>query len=384
MLPKDKHLCHACVGNEYFKDIIQTDGSASNCSYCGKQNKCLSLQQISKPVDDIYKETFEPSVDAETLFNPSTGEREYEYPGDSPDYLIQELLECEPEIADDLVDVLEDYDEIDARDGGQPYYDRTSNYKRIRHYQYWRPDEWIAFCKKVKHVQRYFNEDVLSELNEHFENINGALSEYGETAVIEIGPGTIIDTIYRARKVEDDDTRTKISENPSQQLGPPPASITPPGRMNPAGIPVFYGALEGHTCIAEIRSSVGAPAAIGKFIIKRKLKILDLTVFNEGFLEPGLYSFIVSFHKDISKPILPRDEGLDYIPTQVITEFLANHPDLGFDGIIYSSAQTDEEGKNIVLFNQTIRDNIDNTLEFVGDSLELVEIKSIRYKYEPI
>ena len=61
-----------------------------------------------------------------------------------------------------------------------------------------------------------------------------------------------------------------------------------------------------------------------------------------------------SFASEISQPILPGDEHLEYVPAQVVAEYLTNQPlrwrgiDVTPDAIMFRSAQRDG-GKNIAV-----------------------------------
>jgi hypothetical protein len=106
---------------------------------------------------------------------------------------------------------------------------------------------------------------------------------------------------------------------------------------------------------------VGSHVVTGKFEVIQPLRLLDLDALTEIY-EPQSYfdtrygqnaarfSFLRSFGELISRPVLPEDEELDYLPTQAIAEYLASHRKL--DGIIFHSAQTGQEGQNIVLFHE--------------------------------
>ena len=56
--------------------------------------------------------------------------------------------------------------------------------------------------------------------------------------------------------------------------------------------------------------------------------------------------------KHISAPVLPHNEALDYLPTQMIAEYLAEKHESKLDGIIFESVQH-EGGKNVVLFHHS-------------------------------
>jgi hypothetical protein len=53
---------------------------------------------------------------------------------------------------------------------------------------------------------------------------------------------------------------------------------------------------------------------------------------------------------DISRPIMPRDEEFENLPTQGVSEYLASCVEPRLDGIIFHSAQTAREARNFVLF----------------------------------
>jgi hypothetical protein len=79
--------------------------------------------------------------------------------------------------------------------------------------------------------------------------------------------------------------------------------------------------------------------------------------------------FLHSFNREITKKLDPKDTNLlQYIPTQVFTEFLrymfTDKKGRRLDGMIYGSSKTRD--KNIVLFcNQ-------------NDSREFVDLRSIK------
>ncbi len=75
----------------------------------------------------------------------------------------------------------------------------------------------------------------------------------------------------------------------------------------------------------------------------------------------SLWGFMAEFMNEISQPCLPGDEHLDYIPTQVVAEYLVHlhrfkhkGQERTVEGIIFRSAQN-SAGKNIVLFGDAAR-----------------------------
>jgi RES domain len=114
---------------------------------------------------------------------------------------------------------------------------------------------------------------------------------------------------------------------------PPPEHALSSNRMSPAGIPAFYGADDLDTVIDEILTVAGPDPywSAGEFATSRDCILLDLASMPEP---PSIFDvkqrplrrplcFLAEFADDISKPLgeLGR-EHIDYVPTQVVAEFL--------------------------------------------------------------
>ena len=71
----------------------------------------------------------------------------------------------------------------------------------------------------------------------------------------------------------------KVSLHTADDLGPPPAEeACLPNRMSPAGVPMFYGAIEEETSRAEIEFPDSALAAtVATFETTRKISVVDLS-----------------------------------------------------------------------------------------------------------
>lgn len=216
---------------------------------------------------------------------------------------------------------------------------------------------WEQFCDTIKHQRRYFFQnfgksryggvDDRSPM-ELLHEIRSIIVD--ENLVREVPAGLIL---FRARPRDRGVRYTRAAE-----LGPPPASVAiQSNRMNPPGIPMFYGADNVALALAEIHQG---KASIGEFRTTRAIRLLDLSALPS---EPNFFaggsrsrrlklSFLRAFTADIVKPI-PRDDRnhIDYLPTQVFTEFLRDVRlrSVTLDGIRYPSA-TGEDGSNVVLF----------------------------------
>src|SRR5882672_3307418 len=144
------------------------------------------------------------------------------------------------------------------------------------------------------------------------------------------------------------------------------------------------------------------------FTPTRTLPVLDLValrwpreyadIFSAGFdiLSKKLV-FLSTLQDEISRPIQPYDEELEYLPTQVISEYLANV--IGLDGIAYKSAQTPAEilaagpaskNRNVALFGTAAmttaepdtKDIESAALQFVEGSQHMFDVTDVRVTYE--
>ena len=331
-------ICIDCIGDKYLRNIASKKVELGKCSYCGKNNPVIRLNNLAIIVDS-YIRKYHEEAETEEVFDDSTGS----YVPVSSGISLEEILNFECEIkeepAEDLSKTLEEmYTYKD--DKGKDFYNFYSYYpKDFSSEEY--SKKWNDYCRKIKHESRFFNESA-KELLKRI--LVGKKKE--ELSILEIGPTTGIITIYRARVVYSAKSAREIQKNPKELLGSPTPNKAKANRMNPEGIRVFYGAMSEKTTIAEVRPTVGSLAVVGKFEVIRKLKLIDLSkvgyetlhIFHPNYEEEAQRKkFLRKFQSLISRPINPADEPLEYIPTQAISEYVYNT--LKLDGILYGSTQ---------------------------------------------
>jgi hypothetical protein len=140
--------------------------------------------------------------------------------------------------------------------------------------------------------------------------------------------------------------------------------------MNVEYIPAFYAAFSKNTAIAELRPSIGDEVVVGEFSLRRRLRVFDFTAFDRRYrgdrqsvYAHTRYEFISQMQGEISKPISPFERQREYIPTQIVAEYLREH--FGCEGVIYASSMHKDESvdnRNIVILNRGV--------EFVGTESE--------------
>ncbi|MCJ7541599.1 MAG: RES family NAD+ phosphorylase, partial [Desulfobacterales bacterium] len=126
----------------------------------------------------------------------------------------------------------------------------------------------------------------------------------------------------------------KVLKAPIKELSAPPAMAAKHGRMNAAGISVFYGATDAETCIAEVRPPIGSHVVVGRFKIIQNIRLLDLNILSEIYAtgsyfdqefkrRKGHAAFLQRLVGELTKPVMPNKETLGYLPTQIVAEYLA-------------------------------------------------------------
>jgi hypothetical protein len=175
-------------------------------------------------------------------------------------------------------------------------------------------------------------------------------------------------------------------------------------RMSPAGIPMFYGAEDKDTAVREslVRTS-DAYISVAAFHASRRFTVVDLTGSKlptppsefdvDRLRERYGILFLKYFVKDLATPSRESYEQIDYVPTQILTEYLLRvhqHEGSGVSGLMYTSSVT---GKTCIVLdvpNKRCIDRDDQIERFTEDELHLkmdsssVATFRIKREYEPL
>jgi len=140
---------------------------------------------------------------------------------------------------------------------------------------------------------------------------------------------------------------------------------------------MFYGSDDAKTAVLEIDDDPKRGIAVGVFRTSREMKLLDLTKLPRrlGFFERQpdsselnryTVAFLHSFVKSVSAKVESGSrEHIDYVPTQVVTEWFRTVFRYGgatLDGIIYPSTQN-RGGHSLVLFATKIQCDLEAHLK---------------------
>lgn len=390
----DLKCCINCFNNDFIKAVIKEQNEIGVCSYCDMD------EQESADVTDI-------DVIGEIIRTGLSRAYENATRSDLP-YYYYESLNLTKSIADVLIDEKEVFSEVlintadvldfiqdlfkssgpsdrDIMQGGVDEWEE-GDAKIIKIDEIYSNEgtqilysNWNEFKYIVKHVNRFFDvgglrEEMLYTLTEYFQQMELILPN---------------DThIWRAR----------LNINPlfdqlddmKYELGPPPRDLAISLRMNPAGISYFYGSFDKNTCKKEVRHQSNDNIVYGHFATKKELQIVNLSVaiYSKSIFDPEYdhfmnwaSTFLEGFVKDISKPINEESAFIEYIPTQILSEYIRK---LGYDGLCFKSCFTGELNYTLFCGREEVSKSKDYHTEFTQinqipeftEWFELVDYKS--------
>ena len=351
-------VCPHCFEEESLQDFIRSRGGKHPCTYCGAvdEGTCMLDELLDHAMDCIKKEWAHP-VDEGLPYETREGGWQVAEVIDT-----QELFERVGFYAlnDDLQNKINTAVDDDEWCERNPYLlrrDQTLMYG------------WKEFSTFVMHKARYVF-------------LNATPESYDDSRPDEIHPVTILEEIGNLAeeiglivKIETDTSLFRVhivdqieSLTSAKRLGSPPLDqAIYSNRMSPAGISMFYGALDLNTAILEtFDTDKGSrkKAAYGIFSPVRSLRVLDLTkipdipsIFDlaRHNIRPGimfLHDFLKDFTKRISKDEKPH---IEYVPTQVVTEYFRHifRTATGerLDGIMYPSSKGENQTAVVIFAN---------------------------------
>ncbi|CAA6816889.1 MAG: Unknown protein [uncultured Sulfurovum sp.] len=347
-------ICSYCFDSKNIYDFIQDNGEKAppnyDCEVCGERNHpkvgdlhIMQKSELSKKLKEVIRKLY-------------THIYEYALPNNAvePYITLEEVCWEVFDNGDKIAELIASESVYETADGGDGYFDDTDS-------QQWLPIcwltpdsfDWDGFTKKVKHSLRFFDtvdfnrKEELEKLDIFFEKL------YTDN---------IDELVYRTRGISEKD-KEDIELNPSENLGKAPPKLAKHNRFSPSGISYIYLASDEKTAIYEAYDESRELYAVGKFKLDSDLRFIDLrkSVFNEklqSYIDPYSEEFEAltycaskaaeKFVVDIQKPIKNNSKDLDYLPTQILAEYIQS---LGYDGFVFDSSKN-RGGYNIVLFHE--------------------------------
>lgn len=369
----ETYLCWKCVGEEFLRTQIQKEGARATCSFCMESRNSFGIEKLGDVFDLVFKSHFRrTSPNMTDLEQAQMRHGLLDWPPDREGEPVVDVLKSIAIISQEAAEAIRV--ELEGRYGTREDYEmqNETEFDSESHYEEtnsttgdWH-EQWRAFERELRENARYFSNEASATLRRVFDGICDLRTDKGDSVIVEAGPRTPMDALMRARVFHDREKMCRALENPDKEIGPPPSRLAKAGRMNPGGISTFYGSQDKEAAVAEVRPVVGSSVVIGRFILVRKLRLLDLTSLGSARITGSLFDpeyirswervkFLGHIGHKMTRPVMPDDEVFEYLSTQVVCDFLAAQKDLSLDGIIYKSVQAGNAAKNVVLFHHASR-----------------------------
>ena len=335
-------VCSCCIDEPALADFVSQRSTMNQCGFCGR----LDAQTVE--------------VDALFRYMAECVQGEWEDPihhvGWDHGY-------------DKFVEIVDSYDLLHLLDDPLRHDDLHQEFVAAFEHDWCRCDPY-----------RLDHSDALILSWEHFRNITTTRRRFLVTSKPMgwrpgndelVNPEEMLDAIGNAmlqagdrmfRRTSDVRIVRARTHDPSQvlqyatELGPPPSRCARDSRMSPTGISLFYGAESAQTAIAEVRPGADQAVAVGTWAPSRELIYLDLlaalpipSIFDEsGRADRVWLNFLARFADDLAQPIDADRDPAEYVPTQIVTEYLRDHlrtrDGQPIDGIRYKSRLRENVG----------------------------------------
>lgn len=386
-------VCNNCFSDRRIDEYLVNNGTKAQdgyvCDNCGEDSNyfvekylyTLSKEDLAKKLIEIINELYVHENTHGMGYSARSyvedGEDPFEFAGLSDLYDVCESLFDDSSLADFIID---NKPYVDIPNGEEDLFE-SAYFKVWQHRCFFERDDedefglsnWEIFCKNVKHKARYFEHEQFS-VTKTLENFN----EFFEQIIID----DLEKNIFRARKIFSSQDKTNINNNPSKELGKVPVEYAKNNRFSPVGISYGYFSFDNQTVLKETRCNLNDEVAIGKFELNDGLKIIDFrqNTMTKKFLNyfSGSFNgkfycidhFIREFLTDISRPISEDNQLLEYIPTQIMSEYIWSK---GYDGFLFDSS-VNINGTNIVLFEEKYQYKEHHQYKIIDSILTVEEI----------
>lgn len=371
-----RRVCVDCIGEAYLAQLADKEGTERKCHYCRKKQQCVTLEWFANHVETAFETHYERTADEpNSLEYAIIKDKESDYDryreGDTTTDAIVGAALIDDIIANDIQSVLEfRHEDFDCAAAGiECEFSSDAYYEVMIPESHEWDEQWDNFEQDIKTKSRFFSQNGANTLGKIFDQIDQMRTRAGKSLVACAGPGEEVSHLYRARVFQSEKPLLEAMKRPDLELSAPPSWAAAAGRMNARGISAFYGATAEETAIAEVRPPVGSRVALAKFDIIRPLRLLDLAALGEVTEHGSIFDpdyvyrlrrmmFLRTLNNRISKPVMPDDQDLEYLPTQAIADYLATEGQASLDGIMFPSVQTGITGSNVVLFHKASRSRI--------------------------
>lgn len=352
----DKTICFECIKDKYLAKLVIENAVSNRCSYCEKKFRSNKAANYTFIMNEIYQIIYTYYANAQEL-NLPVSKGQWVIKSTTIDDILWDI---NPGWGDSFTTDLAESSDADS------YLVKHSN------------GDWLEApeSKILMYSWDTFKNQILYKTRYLF--LNEPIDEMGDSQIIPVSlmlnaleklciEFNLIKNVkknkffYRVRSHSKDESFSEFDH-----VGVAPPKIATAGRMNPAGIPYFYIADSSLTAKLEVIKDQEYWSC-AKFKLRKDIKIIDFSCLPEipSIFDREKYKnrqkiiFLHDLVKDMSKPIgTDEKDHIDYIPTQVVSEFFRYRFKPEVKGIKYRSVKN-PKGLNIAFFeseNKKIKD----------------------------
>lgn len=339
--------CSQCFKEKYISGYIEKNGDIEDCEYCGTKSiracdtadiGALVRSGLRRAYENINEEGVPREADEGESVSDIINHHQYLFSEDlyntfNDERLLNDLL------TDSGIGYTEHKNGIDDwLEEGEAHLIPKSTFFGPDNNQY--SLSWEKFKRHIKHYLRFFDPDTETTRAA----LIGPIFDLLKNVQITLPVNT---ALWRVREPDDSSPATDDPIQLQNAIGPAPVEKSGHGRMNPAGISYIYLSDSPETCASELNVKHGSTIWAGKFKITKELRLVDLSripdieigsIFDPNYDHNKYWAkgFFEEFTSEISQPIQRKEFPLEYIPTQLLSEFIRIK---GFDGLKYESSQ---------------------------------------------
>ncbi|WP_454042953.1 RES family NAD+ phosphorylase [Cellulosimicrobium sp. Marseille-Q8652] len=352
----DAAVCIEHIKDEFLRAALGGGLVGSECTVCGRTAEkspgsgfAVSLDLVAKQVQEALQRHYVRAVD-ESPWDSEAGR--YAIPTVDTRDAIDDVCESafDDEYAEHIVDLV-------ARSlDDEEWFGSAGAVEAADHY-------WTSFVLTVLHESRFMMLPDTPDEPETGDSLFG-LSRYNPSWSISGLLTSLASLISEQDLVTTEDAGTcfyrgRLVESPhdgqgdAKYLGPAPHDKAAANRMSPPGIAMLYASGDAQTAVMEIAGHGPKPyARIGAFRSTRPLRVVDFTrrrgrpfsYFDAAGFGDWEASQVLDYYvKEITRPVIPDGrEHREYVPTQIVTEYIRWGLTERVDGIKLPSAQSGE------------------------------------------
>jgi hypothetical protein len=166
--------------------------------------------------------------------------------------------------------------------------------------------------------------------------------------------------------------RARINEDPNTPIPKgdmvPTPGLRSEGRVNPYNVNVLYLSNKPGVAVAEVRPGLFEPTTVASFKTLKQLRVIDFTSGDSSRYDNSHAAadeeteVWIELNKCFSTSFTSSETRLNYIPTQIISEFFKSK---GYDGVMYQSQFDVDDGSlniNIALFDMKAAEAVETRL----------------------